>query len=63
VATTTDWPALEPLGVLGAVNYSDAMAQWTLIDNIDGCPCCLANTKGVSTCAQVSLTARQAGAS
>lgn len=37
------------------VGYSNAAVSWTLMDNIAGCPCCLASTAGVSTCAQVRV--------
>lgn len=38
---------------LSAVSYNSAAADWTLISHINGCPCCLSHTAGISTCAQV----------
>lgn len=42
----------KPLGRM-CVDWSDAMADWTLESNIRGCPCCLATTQGVSLCTQM----------
>jgi len=37
------------------VGYSDTAIKFTMLEHIDGeCPCCLANTHGVTKCAQVS---------
>jgi hypothetical protein len=35
------------------VKYSPSDVEWTLVDNVDGCPCCLQETEGVTTCAQI----------
>jgi hypothetical protein len=35
------------------IDYSTTQVHWTLLDDIKGCPCCLADTNGVTTCAQL----------
>ena len=39
------------------MDYSPAIEGWTFLSTIDGCPCCLADTAGVSYCGQVLLSA------
>ncbi|PSC74617.1 MLO 12 [Micractinium conductrix] len=41
-----------PLGAM-CVPYSASMAEWTLESTIPGCPCCLAETHGISLCAEM----------
>jgi len=38
-----------------AVPYSESMADWTMISNIKGCPCCMSTTQGITLCAEVGL--------
>jgi Mlo family len=36
------------------IPYSIAQADWTLLQNLDDCPCCLSTTYGITTCAMMS---------
>ena len=35
------------------VSYNPESIDWTLLDNVNACPCCLQSTYGVTTCAQM----------
>ena len=35
------------------IAFKPEQVQWTLLDNLDNCPCCLENTYGVTTCAMM----------
>lgn len=35
------------------VPYSDSAVTWTMLDNLNACPCCLSQTSGITTCAQI----------
>lgn len=35
------------------MSYSESQETWTLLGNVDGCPCCLSSTKGVTLCSQI----------
>ena len=35
------------------VEYAEKDVHWTLLNNTDGCPCCLSNTAGITLCAQM----------
>ena len=35
------------------VPLHDHAVQWTLLQNLEGCPCCLADTADITTCAQM----------
>jgi hypothetical protein len=38
------------------IKYKDSQAEWTLLENLSGCPCCLSTTYGITTCAMMSHT-------
>ncbi|KAH7623763.1 putative MLO-like protein 11 [Nannochloris sp. 'desiccata'] len=36
------------------ISYKTSQADWTLLQSLNDCPCCLSNTYGVTTCAMMS---------
>ena len=54
----SDNPCLPPCvhACMRAVNYTPADADWTLFRDVQGCPCCLGNTNGVSICAKARFS-------
>jgi len=36
------------------MKYTNTQADWTLLENLNDCPCCLSNTYGVTTCAMMN---------
>jgi len=35
------------------VNFSPVQEKWTMLDSVQGCPCCLSETNGITFCAQI----------
>jgi Mlo family len=35
------------------IKYNPGQLRWTLLDSVDGCPCCLSKTSGITYCGQI----------
>jgi hypothetical protein len=38
------------------IPYSHTQVEWTLLNDLNNCPCCMSSTKGITTCAQMYHT-------